>query len=51
MDIEYCKCEEVKSVTTEFDDFGNEWDVCMECEKPIEDSYVQNPEFDDFDPE
>ena len=51
MDIEYCKCKEVKNVTTKPDDFGNKWGVCMECGKPIEDSYVQNPVFNDFDVE
>ena len=44
-DIDYCDCEKIENVTTEFNDFGHEWDVCMKCGKPIEDSYKPNSEF------
>jgi hypothetical protein len=43
---EFCKCDEIKSVHSESDDFGH-WDVCNECNKPIEDSYEYDNQSDE----
>lgn len=47
-EIEYCTCEGNYPITGGFDDFDNEWDICTNCNKPIEDSYVQNPVHSDY---
>ena len=34
--IEYCECGFPKGVTSEFDELGWVWDVCIACGKEIE---------------
>ena len=39
MENEFCKCEDISSVTTGYEyDFGY-WDVCCKCGKKIEDGH------------
>lgn len=48
---DYCKCKELKLVTTGFeDDFGYR-DVCCECGKKLEDGYHYYNHYDGEDHE
>ena len=44
----FCKCKDIKSVTTVLDEFGY-WYVCCECECKIEDEFHYYDHFDGED--
>ncbi|MFR5684393.1 MAG: hypothetical protein ACLUD1_10190 [Clostridia bacterium] len=46
--MQFCKCEEVKSVHTNIDEWG-QWDVCDICNKPIEMTYQYFNHYDGED--
>lgn len=39
--VEYCNCKSCSSIYSESNDWGY-WDICSDCNKPIEDSYTPN---------
>jgi len=45
MEQVYCKCEHTSSVHTENNDFAF-WNVCDDCGKPIEDTYLYFNHYD-----
>lgn len=45
---DYCTCKHCSSVSSECDDW-NEWDVCCDCGKVIEDSYRSLNHYDGED--
>lgn len=45
---EFCKCEHTSSVYSENNDW-NRWDMCSDCEKPIEGTYEPLNHFDGED--
>lgn len=45
---DYCQCKNITKVTTGFDDF-NEYDICCNCGKIIEDSFRSLNHFDGED--
>ncbi|MBW9159460.1 hypothetical protein [Clostridium tagluense] len=38
MEQEFCKCMRTSSIYDEIDDWGH-WDMCVDCNKPIEGTY------------
>lgn len=48
---DYCKCKELKSVTTGFEDDFGYWDVCCVCGKKIEDGHHYYDHYDGEDHE
>jgi len=46
--MQYCKCEKIKSVHTDTDEWG-QWDVCDVCNKTIEFSYQYFNHYDGED--
>lgn len=46
--IEYCTCEKCTQTYTVTDDFA-QWDVCSNCNKPIEDTYEYLDHYDGED--
>lgn len=50
MDYEndFCQCEHCSSIYTNFNDWY-EWDVCSDCEKPIENSLRELNHYDGDD--
>lgn len=36
--IDYCQCEHIKGIHTVNGEFGY-WELCSECDKPIEDGF------------
>ena len=49
MENEFCKCEELSSVTTGYEDDFGYWDVCCKCGKKIEDGHHYYNHYDGED--
>lgn len=45
---DYCKCENVKSITTKECEFGY-WEICCQCGKRIEDGFHYYNHYDGED--
>lgn len=46
---EFCNCENLSSITNDFDDEFGYWDTCCNCGKRIEDGYHYYNHFDGED--
>ena len=48
MNVEYCECETISEITTNFNDWCT-WDVCCKCNKVIDGSYENLNHYDGED--
>lgn len=47
-DVEYCQCDKPSALTSVHGEWGY-WDVCCDCDKPIEGSFVEYNHYDGED--